>query len=66
MGSVDAVIDRFVPSSTEFERKLLEVRPEQWAWPTPCAEWNVRRWRTCSHVEVDSDPRRRSPATPDL
>lgn len=39
----DGVIDRFVLSSTEFERKLQAVRPEQWAWPTPCTEWNVRQ-----------------------
>ena len=29
-------------SSGEFERKLRTVRPEQWVWPTPCTEWNVR------------------------
>ena len=37
------IIDRFVLSSTEFERTLRTVRPEQWAWPTPCTEWTVRQ-----------------------
>ncbi|AWS49126.1 TIGR03086 family protein [Streptosporangium sp. 'caverna'] len=38
----EGLIDRFVLSSTEFERKLQAVRSEQWTWPTPCTEWNVR------------------------
>jgi uncharacterized protein (TIGR03086 family) len=37
------IIDRFVLASTDFERKLGAVRPGQWAWPTPCTEWNVRQ-----------------------
>jgi hypothetical protein len=37
------LIERFVLSSTEFERRLREVRAEQWAWSTPCAEWNVHQ-----------------------
>ncbi|MGP3975534.1 TIGR03086 family metal-binding protein [Streptomyces sp. 8N114] len=44
MGSAfDGIIDRFVLSSAEFERRLTAVRAEQWCWPTPCTEWNVRR-----------------------
>jgi len=39
----EGIVDRFVLSSGEFERKLRTVRPEQWAWPTPCTEWDVRR-----------------------
>ena len=39
----DGIIARFVLSSTEFERTLRAVRPEQWNWPTPCTEWNVRQ-----------------------
>ncbi|MGW3045384.1 TIGR03086 family metal-binding protein [Kitasatospora sp. NPDC001159] len=39
----DGLIDRFLLSSSEFERKLRAVRPEQWSWPTPCTEWNVRQ-----------------------
>jgi uncharacterized protein (TIGR03086 family) len=39
---VDDLIDRFVLSSTEFQEKLRRVRPDQWASPTPCTEWNVR------------------------
>jgi uncharacterized protein (TIGR03086 family) len=39
----EGIVDRFILSSTEFERTLRTVRPEQWAWPTPCAEWNVRQ-----------------------
>jgi uncharacterized protein (TIGR03086 family) len=39
---VDELIDRFVLSSTEFLEKLRRVRPDQWASPTPCTEWNVR------------------------
>lgn len=38
----EGIIDRFVLSSAEFERKLRAVLPEQWAWMTPCTEWNVR------------------------
>jgi uncharacterized protein (TIGR03086 family) len=37
------LMDRFVLASTEFERRLRTVRSEQWAWPTPCTEWNVRQ-----------------------
>jgi uncharacterized protein (TIGR03086 family) len=36
-------IDRFLLASAEFERRLTTVAPEQWTWPTPCTEWNVRR-----------------------
>ncbi|MFD5465057.1 TIGR03086 family metal-binding protein [Kitasatospora sp. NPDC127059] len=39
----DGLIDRFLLSSGEFERRLRCVRGGQWAAPTPCAEWNVRQ-----------------------
>jgi uncharacterized protein (TIGR03086 family) len=39
----EGIIDRFILSSGEFERRLRTVRSEQWAWPTPCTEWNVRQ-----------------------
>lgn len=39
----EGLIDRFLRSSAEFERKLRAVRSEQWSWPTPCGEWNVRQ-----------------------
>ncbi|WP_141954557.1 TIGR03086 family metal-binding protein [Actinoallomurus bryophytorum] len=41
--SPEGPLDRFVLSSAGFERRLRAVRPGQWAWPTPCTEWNVRR-----------------------
>src|SRR5882757_9058062 len=37
------MIERFVLASNEFSRRLTAVRAEQWDWPTPCAEWNVRQ-----------------------
>lgn len=39
----DGVMDRFLLASTEFQRKLEAVRPEQWSWSTPCTEWDVRQ-----------------------
>jgi uncharacterized protein (TIGR03086 family) len=36
-------IDQFVLASAGFERLLREVHPDQWHWPTPCAEWDVRQ-----------------------
>ncbi|MGI8335829.1 TIGR03086 family metal-binding protein [Actinomadura scrupuli] len=40
---LEGLVDRFVLASAEFERRLRAVRSEQWAWPTPCTEWNVRQ-----------------------
>lgn len=37
------IIERFTMASTEFGWRLRAVRPEQWSWPTPCTEWNVRQ-----------------------
>jgi uncharacterized protein (TIGR03086 family) len=37
------IIDRYALASAEFRRRLELVRPGQWAWPTPCTDWNVRR-----------------------
>ena len=42
-GIPEQPIDRFLVASAEFERRLTAVAPEQWTWPTPCTEWNVRR-----------------------
>jgi uncharacterized protein (TIGR03086 family) len=39
----DGLMERFALSSSEFERRLLAVRPEQWAWATPCTGWDVRQ-----------------------
>jgi uncharacterized protein (TIGR03086 family) len=41
--SLAGPLDRFVLSSAAFERRLRAVRSEQWAWPTPCTDWNVRQ-----------------------
>jgi uncharacterized protein (TIGR03086 family) len=41
--SREPLIDRFLLASAQFTQKLDAVRPEQWAWPTPCTEWNVRQ-----------------------
>jgi uncharacterized protein (TIGR03086 family) len=41
--SLEGPLDRFVLSSTAFERTLRAVRSGQWAWPTPCTDWNVRQ-----------------------
>ncbi|NKQ53626.1 TIGR03086 family protein [Amycolatopsis sp. K13G38] len=40
---MEGIIDRFVTAGAGFERLLRSVRPGQWASPTPCSEWNVRR-----------------------
>lgn len=37
------LIDLFRLAAAGFERSLRTVRPEQWAAPTPCSEWNVRQ-----------------------
>jgi uncharacterized protein (TIGR03086 family) len=37
------LVDRFLAVSAGFEHRLRAVRPEQWTWPTPCTEWNVRQ-----------------------
>jgi uncharacterized protein (TIGR03086 family) len=39
----DGIIDRFLVASAGFARRLRTVRAEQWSWPTPCTEWNVRQ-----------------------
>ena len=41
--SFEGIIDRFARASADFERKLRAVRPGQWAWPTPCTQWDVRQ-----------------------
>jgi uncharacterized protein (TIGR03086 family) len=40
--SFEGIIDRFIRASADFETKLRTVRAGQWAWPTPCTQWNVR------------------------
>ncbi|GAB3879127.1 TIGR03086 family metal-binding protein [Kibdelosporangium lantanae] len=37
------IVARYRHASAEFDRRLSQVRPEQWCWPTPCSEWNVRQ-----------------------
>ncbi len=39
----EGIVDRFLLSGNEFGEKLRAIRPEQWCWPTPCSEWNVRQ-----------------------
>lgn len=39
---LDASVDRFVIASAEFEWRLRLARADQWCWPTPCSDWNVR------------------------
>lgn len=41
--TTDALIERFLLSSSGFARRLRSVRAEQWTWPTPCTEWNVQQ-----------------------
>jgi uncharacterized protein (TIGR03086 family) len=41
--TLETLIARYLLSSSEFERSLRAVRPEQWSSPTPCAEWDVRQ-----------------------
>lgn len=36
------IIDRYLLAGSAFARRLIEVGPEQWTAPTPCAEWDVR------------------------
>lgn len=37
------VVERFLLASDGFGQRLREVRADQWAGPTPCTEWDVRR-----------------------
>lgn len=39
----DVIIARYRHASAEFDRRLSQVRADQWTLPTPCAEWNVRQ-----------------------
>ncbi|MCQ4083495.1 TIGR03086 family metal-binding protein [Streptomyces sp. RB6PN25] len=39
----DGLIDRFLLTSSGFEKMLRAVQSEQWTWPTPCTEWTVRQ-----------------------
>ncbi|HET6636109.1 MAG TPA: TIGR03086 family metal-binding protein, partial [Streptomyces sp.] len=41
--TTDALIERFLLSSSGFARRLRSVRAEQWTWPTLCTEWNVQQ-----------------------
>jgi mycothiol maleylpyruvate isomerase-like protein len=43
MTAFEGIVDRFISSSSAFGQKLAAMRPGQWSWPTPCAEWNVRQ-----------------------
>ncbi|WP_055557840.1 TIGR03086 family metal-binding protein [Streptomyces sp. NBRC 110028] len=40
--SSEALVERYLLAGAEFEQRLRAVRAGQWAWPTPCTEWNVR------------------------
>src|SRR5690242_15285219 len=37
------LIERYLLASSGFEHKLRAVRSDQWPWPTPCTDWNVRQ-----------------------
>jgi uncharacterized protein (TIGR03086 family) len=39
----DEILDRFLLSSSGFERALRAVPPMAWTWRTPCAEWDIRQ-----------------------
>lgn len=41
--SFEGIIDRFIRASADFEAKLRAVQAGQWAWRTPCTQWNVRQ-----------------------
>ena len=43
ISAFEGVVDRFIVASSEFGRKLANVRPDQWTSPTPCTEWDVRQ-----------------------
>jgi uncharacterized protein (TIGR03086 family) len=38
----DGILDRYDLASSEFRARLTAVRADQWAWPTPCTDWDVR------------------------
>lgn len=42
-GTAPAGLGRFRRASEGFAARLRLVRPDQWDWPTPCAEWSVRQ-----------------------
>ncbi|MGH1492852.1 MAG: TIGR03086 family metal-binding protein [Acidimicrobiales bacterium] len=35
-------LDALNTANSEFESRLRQIQPEQWALPTPCEEWDVR------------------------
>ncbi len=35
-------LELFGASVAEFDRRVAEIRDDQWADPTPCTDWNVR------------------------
>jgi uncharacterized protein (TIGR03086 family) len=39
----EGIVDRFIASSSGFERVLAGVSAGLWERPTPCTEWDVRR-----------------------
>lgn len=36
------VVDLYVRSIDEFDKRVTEIGDNQWGDPTPCSEWNVR------------------------
>jgi uncharacterized protein (TIGR03086 family) len=40
--SRDTIAGRYQRRADAFERKVVAVRPEEWANPSPCAEWQAR------------------------
>jgi uncharacterized protein (TIGR03086 family) len=37
------VVERWEQTAALFSQRLAAVRPEQWALPSPCSEWDVRQ-----------------------
>jgi uncharacterized protein (TIGR03086 family) len=35
--------ERFLAASAGFEGRLRAVEADQWTWPTPCVDWDVRQ-----------------------
>ncbi|MDQ3985484.1 MAG: maleylpyruvate isomerase family mycothiol-dependent enzyme, partial [Actinomycetota bacterium] len=36
------LVAQFKKAVEEFDRRVEQIRDDQWELPTPCSEWNVR------------------------
>ncbi len=41
-GSVMTLVEQYARAVDAFAAKVAEVKPDQWALPTPCSDWDVR------------------------